>query len=270
MSIRTNLTVLYDNDGTVSDQSKPSMDFKRDTYSITMTTGDYIYIGYPKVINAVYLHMTELNTAGGNLTAEYSNDQGTWSPLIIFDDTNNLSRDGFICWDRPSDAGDLTVDGKELCWVRLQSDVDQTQVTVQALNLVFSDDNDICEFEPSLLDSCFYQNGATSHILKHVAAKSHILSELRRLGYMSGNNEVTEWDILNSYQLKLASTYYAISQVYFNLSDDPEDQYWSKYMEYNKKFEEAFALGRLDIDVDDDGQVDEDEKRPMQSKRFFR
>lgn len=270
MSVRTNLTVVYDNDSVLTDYSKESQDFKRDTYAVTMTTGDYIYVGYPKVINAIYAYMTEFNTAGGELTAEYSNENGTWSSLTIYDDTNNLSRNGFICWDRPEDAGDITVNGKELCWVRFRSSVDQTQVTVQAINLLFSDDNDMCEFEPALLDACFYPNGQTSHILKHLAAKTHIMSELRRLGYMSGGNEINEWDILNSYQLKMASTYYAISQVYFNLSDDSEDQYWSKYLEYNKKFEEAFALGRLDIDVNNNGQVDEDEKRTMQVKRFSR
>lgn len=272
--MKDNLCVIYNDGASDVNYSSEAGNFKRDNFTITMDTDDFIYIGYHKSINAVYMYMSQTNTLGGTLTAEYSNDQATWSPLEICDDTKNMSRSAFITWDRPSDAGEITVDGQAKCWVRLATDTLQSEVVVEALNLVFSDDNDVCEFEPALLDACFYQNGQTSHIFKHVAAKSYIMSRLRSLGYINqtadGKEEINEWDVLDIYQLKLASVYYTISQIYFNLSDDPEDQYWSKYKVYESRFEEAFALGRLDIDTNDNGQVDGSEARPVQSKRWIR
>lgn len=272
--MKNNLCVIYNDGTTDTNYSSEAADFKRDDFSITVDTDDFIYVGYSKTINAVYLQMSQFNTLGGTLAAEYSNDQATWSPLEICDDTKNMARSGFITWDRPTDAGEITIDSQAKCWVRFSTDTLQSQITVQALNIIFSDDNDLCEFEPALLDACFYQSGQTSHIFKHVASKAYIMSRLRSLGYIKytpdGEENINEWDVLDIYQLKLASVYYTISQIYFNLSDDPEDQYWSKYKVYESRFEEAFALGRLDIDLDDDGQVDDNEKRPIQSKRWIR
>lgn len=273
--MKTNLCIVYNDGTTDTDYSFEAQNFKRDTFTVTLETDDFIYVGYPKSISAVYVHMTQFNTLGGTLTAEYSNDQGTWSPLEICDDTRNFARNGFITWDRQSDAGEVTVDSQAKCWVRFSTDTLQSEVIFQAINIIFSDDNALCEFEPALIDACFYRQGQTSHILSHVAAKSAIMSKLQNLGYIKydsdGNQQsINEWDILNVHQLKLASTYYAIAQIYFNLSDDPEDQYWAKYREYQKKFDEAFALGRLDIDIDDDGIVDEVEKRAIRSRRWVR
>ena len=93
----------------------------------------------------------------------------------------------------------------------------------------------------------------------HLSAKNYIMGRLKSLGYINntvdGEENITEWDILDIFEMRLASTYYTISQIYFNLADDPDDQYWAKYREYEKKFEETFGLGRLRVDNNDDGKV---------------
>lgn len=274
MDIRTKLTVLHDDGGVFTDHSNDSQDFKRDTFNIQLTTDDYIYIGFRKDINAIYSEIVTANTIASDLTIEYHRDDSTWVTLSASDDTKGFTRSGFITWERPEDGLGVAVDGKDMCWVRISSSANIDNVEFQAINLLFSDDNDICSEVPALVDSCFYQQGQTSHILHHVASKNYIMSRLRGRGYIketpSGEENIDQWDVLDIYELRQASTYYAIAQIYFNLSDTVEDQYWAKYKEYTDKFEEAFALGRLRIDQDDDGQVDVDEKRPVKHTRWFR
>jgi hypothetical protein len=140
--------------------------------------------------------------------------------------------------------------------------------------LIFADDNSVLAVEPSLIDPDFYPSGQTSYILQHIAAKNFIMSRLKSKGYIKygpdGTENITEWDILDIYEMRQAACYYAVAQIYFNFSDNTEDQYWAKYKNYEDKFEEAFGLGRLTIDINDDGKVDEPEKRPIKSQRWGR
>lgn len=273
MDLRTQLDVIYSDGGTETNYSADAQDFKRDNFAITLTTDDFIYIGYHKPINALYVAMATANTNSTSLSVEYYGES-LWTALTVSDDTRGFSRNGFITWERPDDPADLTVAGLERCWIRIAVNDDSSAINFQAINLVFSDDNDICQEVPALDDACFYPAGQTNHLIQHVAAKNYIMSRLRSLGYVkydsNGEQNINEWDILDIFEMRQASTYYTISQIYFNLSDDPDDQYWAKYKEYDKKFEEAFALGRLRVDLDDDGQVDTNEKRPRNAIRWSR
>ena len=273
MDLRTKLSVIYSDGGIETDHSADAQDFKRDSFQITMTTDDFIYIGYRKSINAVYVAMEVVNTITSSLSVEYYGDS-LWTALEVSDDTKAFTRDGFITWDRVSDAANVTVAGQELCWIRIATDDAISAVTFRAINLVLSDDNDICTEVPALIDACFYPSGQSSHLLQHVASKNYIMGRLRSLGYIkstsTGEQNINEWDILDIYELRQASMYFTIAQIYLNLADDPDDQYWSKYREYDKKFEEMFALGRLRVDLDDDGVVDDVEKRAINTVRWSR
>lgn len=273
MDQRTKLCIVHSDGGAETDYSMEAQDFKRDSFTVQMTTDDFIYVGFKKLINALYFHILTPNAVTSSLTLEYYSNTG-WKTLDMCDETNAFSRSGFMTWERPTDGANVTVAGKELCWFRIATNDDIDPVEFQAINLLFSDDNTMCAIVPALVDPCFYPEGQTSHILTHVAAKNYIMSKLRGQGYVKsvgGSEEnVNQWDILDIYELRDAANYYVISQVYFNLSDDPEDQYWAKYVEFKKKFDEAFALGRLRVDLNEDGQVDAIEKRPIKSTRWAR
>jgi hypothetical protein len=273
MDLRTKLDILHDDGGVFADYSADAQDFKRDPFTITLTTDDYLYVGFKKTINALYASVQVVNTNASTMSLEYWNGTA-WTVLEASDDTRGFTRSGFITWSRPDDDEAVTVDTKEACWMRMSVDADTTAVEFQALNIVFSDDNDISQEVPALVDACFYPANQTSHILIHVSAKNYIMGRLRSLGYVQstadGEENINEWDVLDIYEIRMASTYYTISQIYFNLADDPEDQYWAKYKEYEQKFEEAFGLGRLRIDVNDDGKVAASEKRQIRTLRWGR
>lgn len=274
MDLRTRLDVVYSDGVVETNYSSEAQDFARDNFTITLTIDDFIYVGYKKPVNAVYIALETPNAVTSSLSVEYYSDSG-WSQLEVSDDTKALARNGFISWERPTDSAEIAVASKTQHWIRLSSNDDISAVTFQAINLVLADDNDIIQEVPALIDADFYPEGQTSHILQHAATKNYILSRLKYKGYIkwdstNGDQNINEWDILDIYEFRQAATYHAVSQIYLGLSDDLDDQYWVKYQEYQKKFDQAFNNGLTTIDLDNDGQVDTVEKRAIKSIRWGR
>jgi hypothetical protein len=269
------LTVLEFDGSVYENHTSAASDPTLDTFRAELDTGKFLYVGYNKVITALYLHLTAtLNTANGTMKVEYWNGTA-WTELSAVDQTQYLKRSGIINWQAPTDAADSTVNGLSRCWIRLSGDVlTSAAVTFSYVGLVFSDDLDIGIEYPSVLKECFYPQGQTDFMIYHVSAKNYIMAELLRRGYNKTINGVKEpinqWDVLDIYELRQASLYYAMSQIFFNLSDNSNDNYWQKYLEYKSKFDNAFNLGILRIDQDQDGQVDESENQPMASFRWIR
>ena len=106
--------------------------------------------------------------------------------------------------------------------------------------------------------------GEASHIIHHVAARNYIVQRLINLGYVkydSTNTKIsmTYWDLHEISEVRQAATQLALAKIFFNLSDSPDDTWWSKYLSYQDKFEEAFKSVTLSFDTDNDGLVDQDE-----------
>lgn len=262
ININTKLKVFHNS----TDYSNSAFDFSRDTFSLTLLSTDYLYIGFSKPINSVYVQLNTVNTNANTLTAQYHNGS-TWTALSnVYDDTKGFTRSGFITWDRnQSNEAATTVNSESAYWIRLQPSVSHSATVVQAINFIFVDDNELTLEVPEITDTQ-HLTGKTSHILTHVAVRNQILQDLNNKSYYKLNpttgikEDLTCWDILDANQIKQAATFLALSKIYFNFSDSPGDKYSEKSAYYNNKYKEAFQLSRLSLDVDDDGLSDVEEK----------
>lgn len=268
------LTVLVEDINGITDVTTEASDPSSDTFRTDVTPLNSIYVGFEKPINALYFYIASgFNVDGGKITLEYWSTSG-WKGLSPVDQTKFFSRSGVMNWNMPTDAAKLELNGIEQYYLCMYSDDSALNVEFQYIGLVFSDDLDIGIEYPSVLKECFYPAGKTDFFLYHVSAKNYIMSELLRRNYtrtVNGVKEpITQWDILDIYELKQASLYYAMSQIFFNLSDNSSDNYWQKYLEYKSRFDQAFNLGILRIDQDNDGQVDSEENETMKSFRWIR
>ena len=257
------LYVFHDDDGVFSDLSQDSADFTRDNYNLQLTTADYLYVGYFKPFSTFYLEMVAPNASGSSVSWEYY-DGTSWVPLAVSDDTKSMTRSGFTAWAK-SVMRSTTINGQEGFFVRASVDVDTDDMTLRGLNLVFSDDAQMKQSFFEVDNENVLPPGETSHIVHHVAARNYIVQRLTNLGYVKYNSEeelvsMTYWDLHEISEIRQAATQLALSKVFFNLSDSPEDQWWSKYREYQDNFEEAFKMVRLSFDRDNDGTVDDEEK----------
>lgn len=259
------LTVLHDNNGTFSDHTEAAADYIRDTFSIDLSsTEDYLYIGFFKPFGSTFVALSTANVNVNTLNAQYWNGT-SWTSLVLTDESKGLTRDGFLLWDK-TNMKSTTVNSKEAFYIRLRPSADHSATVVRGINIVFSDDNALkAEFfdidNPQLLRA-----GETSHLVQHVAARNTIIQQLRNQNYKKRTagttnplEEITEWDLMDIFQVREASIMLTLSKIFFMLSDSPEDIWWAKYSEYQKRYQQAMNLATLSIDSDNDGEEDANE-----------
>jgi len=280
---RIKLTVLQDNASTFTDHSNDAVDYLRDTFTLAMAGGtDFLYIGYHKQVNAVYAEIDTVDASGSTLLVERF-DGTVWVPVVHLDETEGMSRSGFITWDKAFDSDpheeiappEVEVDGITQTFIRFSYDNGNTAV-LDGLNLVFSDDQMLKREFPNILDPRILGAGQTSHITHHVASRNLMVQTLRNEGYIKHNDvtgieSINQFDLIDIYEIREAATYLALSKIFFILSDEIGDNWWSKHKEYHKLYNQTFNTAKLSVDTDDDGIAEIDEKLiPRKSMRFSR
>jgi len=262
---KNSLTVLHDNNSVFTNQTEDAEDYARDTFTLSLSsTEDYHYIGFHKPFNALYVELTTANTQANTFTAEVF-DGTLWNAVDDFhDDSKGYTRSGFITWEK---AGMKTteIDGEDKFFIRLRPSDDHTATTIQGINLVFSDDIMMQQHFFEVNDSTLIPSGQSSHIMSHVAARNEIVQWLRKAGYIkrvsfTNVDNYTRWELHDIHEIRQAATFMALSNIFFNLSDNPEDGWFRKYQEYRTRAQEELALVTLSTDEDDDGVVDDSEK----------
>ncbi len=222
------------------------------------------------------------------LTMEYwDGDLEAWTAFALgVEDTKAFMRSGFIKWEpliqegTTADWGLKDVNGSSLYWVRLKvADTITAATRVNGINIVFADDNDLKREEFGILEYLPKDSAgvrASTFILAHVAARETILQRLRNSGKIkvvpSGTPEdLDEWDLFRSQQIRQAAVFGALAKIYFQASDSQEDIYWIKYKEYTSQLAAALNLFLLSYDQDDDGLESAAEKATAASEgRFHR
>ena len=272
---RNKLKVLHDDNSVFSDYSLDAADYIRDEFTIQLTAAeDYLYVGYSRNFGACYVELTTANTNSNTLGAEYW-DGSAWQSLDVQDETRGFTRSGFLQWDK-SLLNSTTVNSEEAYWVRLKPDADHSATLVRGINIVFSDDAQLKREFFEIDNSNLLPLNESSHITTHVAARDMIIQQLRNMGYIKEDANydlhiMSAWDLHDIMEVREAAKFLALAKIFFNLSDSIEDNWWQKYREYQDKFEEAFRLARISLDLDNDGVKDDvEDSRKRRSWRWSR
>jgi hypothetical protein len=257
------LTVLHDDNAVFANHSDAAADYIRDEFSMTLIAAeDYLYLGYTKPFGASYLKMTTANLNANTLALEYWNGTA-WTSRSLTDETLGMTRSGFMMWDSTG-MSSTTVNSIEAYYVRLKPSADHSATTARAINLVFSDDTALKGEFFEIDNANLLPAGETDHIVTHVAARNTIIQSLRNQQYIKVNADgeyvnLSQWDLFDLFEIRQAAIMLTLSKIFFNLSDDLDDMWWSKHREYQDKYEEAFSLARLTLDTNDDGVKDDNE-----------
>jgi len=249
----SDLLVFHNDNGTYADYSKESKDYLRDSYALNFVAiEDELYIGLYKPFNAIYV---ELDTPASTASLAFTINAAS---LTVDDDTKELTRSGFITFDKPSAWVAETVDGVSAYWVKVISGADFT-ATIKGLNIVFADDNDLRQ-EQRNIDKML-ASGDTSFIAYHLAARNEIVQSLRNGGKTKLSSDIvksiTKWDILEFGEIRQAAKYLALAKIFFDVSVNNEDKYYSKFRDYEGMYGAAFNLYIMHIDADDNGIKDQ-------------
>lgn len=252
-------------------------DFNKDSANVPLIAGEFFYVGYYKPFRQFFLEFDTLNTEAVNLTLEYYNGSNWVELPNAIDESLNFARSGFIYFEKPEDWVKNTVESDENFYVRISTDVDLTPATsLKGLNILLSDDSDLEAIRSTIVSKL---NSGKSWVEKHEAARKYIIQTLRNLGHrkikdrLKDSNSglfftdeekdnryysnLTQFDLLEPFELREASKYYALSLIYLEeLSDEEDDKYFRMGVRHEKKSDEMLNLFMLKIDVDDDGVED--------------
>jgi hypothetical protein len=258
------LDIRYYNGSTFTDNKVALGQPAFNTASITLDTPDFIYIGYYKPVNQLYMDITTPNTTASTTSLEYW-DGSAWTAIQDIDGTLGLTRSGLIQWEALSDWAATTVDSTSKFWVRISTDTIHTAAVYNFIGLTFSDDNDLLMQIPYILDSSML-SGEASHFKYHIAARDRIVQRLTNKGYTKTDSSgdlqsITAWDLLDTGEVRQAATQMALHLIYFNASDSLEDHWMEKADKFLQSYESLITMARLSIDVDDDGIKDDTENK---------
>ena len=276
--INTNekLTILHDDNGTFVDFSNVLSSYMRDTASISFDASqDYIYIGFYKPINCLYFDFVTPVSSELILSLDYYNGSGFSSLVGLHDETRTITRSGFVKWNRnQTNETKTTINSTELFWYRLNVATLNQTIVINGVNVVLSDDNDL-KRELFEIEN-YLPSGQNSFIATHEAARDQIVQALNQKAYKINDattgyiKDITVFDLLETQELKLASTYLVLEKIMMNVSDEVDDLFMVKSQYYRKKYNDIINNFTLSIDVDDDGIKDKDERQVFNYGRIVR
>lgn len=274
---KATLNIKHDADGTISDYSHKSVNFGRDVFTITLTTGtDFLFAGFRKPITSVYVNILTSYVTEGTLVGEYWNGSAWNSLSTLTDDTFGMMRSGFISFDAEQiDQVEHEVDSDTKYWYRFSSSETRTDMEISGINLVFADDYELSLEQPVINDESF-RGSEPSYIKIHAACRNEIIQRFRNKDYIKTNLEgrkedINVWDLHNILEVKQAAVFLALAKIYYNVSDSESDVWSIKSASYMDKFEKMIQLARLSLDTNDNGIPEiAEEKVRFVSRRLMR
>ena len=267
-----NNTVIFDH--TVSLNNYFSGNFT----SSFIAAEDYIYIGSRLPFNHFYLNMgATVNAESADLTVSYWSDSEWLDAVEVIDETATggatLAQSGFISftpdkdnnWTREntnyggeSITGLTDVEIYDLYWMRLSVDADLTaDMVISWLGQKFSDDNDLGSEHAEVTRSNFiaaFEDGKTSYEEQAIKAAEIVENDLISRKMITHNEQ-----ILDRYDLRLASVSKVAELIYNDLGDDYVDKYDNAKREYQSRIGKSVVK----VDRNSNALLDKQEDRVM-------
>lgn len=166
--------------------------------AVTLTTSQYIYVGYHEPFDAWTPTLSVYNTNAATLSAQYytDNEEAAWKTISVTDGTTTggatLGQAGSVSWTRPSDWRSTRHGDEDLYWIRFAVSANTTAMTFTA-NAITGDGPattgpaDIIALAPSgwTLDTTDFYN-ATATAVVHQFAGETVLEAFVKLAELTG------------------------------------------------------------------------------------
>jgi|SRR6056297_1509106 len=240
--------------------SQALSDFQKDTETITLTDADFLYIGYTSRFSAFYFYADALNSNDVTLKIEFFNGS-SWVDVSFFDDTLNFSRNGFVFWDFLLNWQTYVHEDVENYFIRISTSSSTSEMIVKAINILFSTDQELYKVYYPLATDTSFLLGADDFTLIHEDVRNSIVQKFRNKGLRKLNDDRDRWlrvtplDILDIQEVRQAATYFALSRIFYNVSDSFEDIWYKKYLDTQKKAEVFLDLAFISFDVFGEGDA---------------
>jgi len=265
--------MIYPNDlniligASMTDYSIILNDYQRDELTLVLPVGEFIYVGLYKPFNTLYWEFIEPSSETTTLMNLEIYNGEIWQAVDNFlDETINGTRSGFIGWKKRNGWGPSTIQNDNLYWVRF-SFTEEFSAKIRAINILFSDDNDL-RGELQSLDKYLAQ-GQKSFAPSHQSVRNDIVQTLRNKGKIkygkgcSSLEKITKWDLLDIDEVKTASKYFVLEKIFWQASSAPNDKFSERQNQSKGMAEKAFDLLYLSLDENNSGKESGQMNRPQ-------
>ena len=127
------------------------------------------------------------------------------------------------------------------------------QLPIRGINYIFSDDNDLVRIRSDIMEASQGKGWGPKHLL----ARDFIMQQLR---IMFKNKNLSAFDIVNPWELREASAYFAMANIYkYELSKMAGDIFDTQAQDFYMKAKKSFSTFDLAIDTNRSGTVDSDD-----------
>lgn len=281
MNLKNKMLYVYKNS---TDFSTIAYKMGIEEFALSLTTSDYLYLGYTKPQKNYFFELKTVNTNASVISCDLFNGT-SWENCPLIDETKGFKKSNFIyLGDEAYGAKETAINGITAFWYRFKVSTNTSAMALLGINCLFCSEDDLKNHEPSM--ATFYPRNFPSHVLSMTAARDFILRKINNSGFYNykitdpliGSVEwisvqnFTQFDIFEIDEIRDAAVFYSLHKIFSNRSDEADDIYFQKAQDYLNKFNETFALwqGRkLTLDLNKDGKEDLGEQNLSISKGQF-
>jgi hypothetical protein len=252
--IRRNVTrTILNSTETTKQTDTPSSD----ALTLNIGTSDAFYIGFKAPFASRYFHLSSLNAVSNTLSVYYYNGT-TWTAVTdLVDQTVGLTVSGFISWTNETDWKKSTQSpvAEELYWIKIVPGATLTSTTaLQAVLNLFCDEPLLRAYYPELVtDTRYLPDSRTDFLEQYVAAKDLVVTRLKQDKLITDESQIID---INEVAI---SAVHATAWVILNplaRTTEERERVGAIWDQFNKELNEV----PIDIDTDNSGTIDEEEK----------
>lgn len=252
--IRRNVTRTILNS---TETTKQTDSIASDALTINIGTSDALYIGFKAPFASRYFHLSTLNAVSNTLSVYYWNGTEYAAVSDLIDQTAGFTVSGFISWVNETDWEKSTQSPveEELYWIKIVPGATLTTGTaLQCVVNIFSDANILRAYYPELItDTRYLPDSRTDFIEQYVAAKDLVVTRLKQDKLITDESQIIDIN-----EVAIASVHATAWIILNPLALTPEERervgaIWDKF---NQELNEV----PIDIDADNSGTIDEEEK----------
>lgn len=268
-----NSRFIFSDNGTLNDYSHIFNDFSSQTQTIPVVAAeDYLYLGTDLPFNHRWFEVSAVNSNASVASVEIWDGNSWVSAVDVVDQTSSggvaFAQSGYVSWsvDRNSGWGQestteditglTTAKIYDLYWARLSWSADLSASTaLKFIGFKFASDNDLGAYYPDLNLSgtkTAFESGKTDWNEQHFLAAEEIIRYLRKKNIIWSRNQILDYN-----QFNLAGIHKVAEIIMNSFGDDFED---NRNLA-KQKFYESINLGIFRTDRDEDGRLEEREKR---------
>ncbi len=227
---------------------------------------DKFYIGFPGQFASRYFKIGTANSNSQTFTLKTFNGTDFQPVKDFVDQTNGLKKSGWMHWDNRDDwvkSSQAPINDKELFWAELTVSGDLSAgTTLESVINLFSDDTDLSVYYSTLVsDPRFLPDGQSDFLPQHEAAKNLVVLRLKQRKLI-----VFEHQIIDPNTVNVAAVHACAKYIYGGL--DGSEEILALKKDAEDDFDNEINSTRLSVDQNEDGKVDEAEKRDVSSETF--